>query len=145
MALVLSRYLSSKILVSITPSYNLPWSTWAALTPTSQPSWPCFYDLPTPWHLLLSPLSPFFSSHAQTPSPGTEILLTSLLPSYRLQASLFKQQLYIKEPGSIASLAVHEDFLIGGGDQPLGQHLASQHIATDQTSTVSTSKTETVH
>jgi hypothetical protein len=63
-AVELGRYLPSKLLESTSPSitlsYDLLCSLWA--TPIGPSSWPCFHDLPTPWHLLLSPPSPFFSS-----------------------------------------------------------------------------------
>lgn len=73
-------YPSCYIYMSTSPSGTPPRSILAA--PIDQPSWPCFHDSPTPWHVLLPPPSLSFPrGPSQTPSLGTKTLPTSLLPS----------------------------------------------------------------
>lgn len=134
-------YAIMSISLPITLRYDLLCSAWAFLTQTSWPSWP-FLTISYP--VAYSPHSIFslFSLMVLplTPSPETETLPTSLLPSYRLQTSLFNHQFSIKQQGCIASLGEH--MIPHPQEQPDrgSQCLASQNIATmDQTPTTSLS------
>jgi hypothetical protein len=73
--------------------YNLPFSAWATLTPTGQPSW---LILTFPYHMALAPLSILLPCRPpQTANQGTETPATSLLPSYIGCRHLFFLKIYL--------------------------------------------------
>jgi hypothetical protein len=89
-----------------------------------------FHLLPSRSHGLLPP----------TPSPGIKNFTLSLFcPAIGCRHLLFTNQGLLGGQGYIASLGLGADSIVLGGNQTLGARiLALQHIAKEQTSTVST-------